>query len=314
MKFRTEFTPSKSPLILSPALPVVLVGSCFAQNIAAKMQESLWNVFCGAGTLYNPLSIAKVLQVLLFSSDWKREIEDSLFESEAYVHSWLFDSRFSRTGREELMEHVSNTRRNLLDTLENAQALIVTFGTAWCYSLNGREDYVVANCHKMPQQMFSRRKASVDEISNLWQTLCRRLKESYPRLTVIFTVSPVRHLKDGFEGNSRSKATLLLAVEDICQNIGFMKSNAESTVVTDESEFRSGKSSGNAIYFPAYEIICDDLRDYRFYASDLVHPSEMAVEYIWSIFRGTFLDSSGESMLIAGSKAYKRQHHRPILD
>lgn len=298
MKFRTEFTPSRSHLILSPSRPIALVGSCFAQNIAAKMRECLWQVFSNAGALYNPLSIAKVLDLLVFNPDFETELRDSLFESEGYVHSWLFDSHFSRRSAEELVREIDDLRCNLLTTLEQAQALIVTFGTAWCYSLNERPEYVVSNCHKMPQQMFLRRRMSVGEIVEIWTGLCRRLVKRFPGLNLIFTVSPVRHLKDGFEGNSRSKATLFLAAEEICGGAAMSSENPE----------------GNAIYFPAYEIVCDDLRDYRFYASDLVHPSEMAVEYLWSIFRSTFLDASGERMLIEGSKAYKRQHHRPILD
>ena len=128
----------------------------------------------------------------------------------------------------------------------------------------------------------------MEEIASLWTGLCLRLKELFPHLSFIFTVSPVRHLKDGFEGITLSKATLHLAIERICRNIS------------------------DCHYFPAYEILCDDLRDYRFYASDLVHPSDSAVEYIWEIFRKTYLDEAGEKIIKEGSKKYKALHHRPI--
>lgn len=288
MKFRTEFIPSKSGLTLNPDSPVVLIGSCFANNVANKMRESLWPVFNEAGTLYNPISIAKVMEMLLFSDNFNAEFEDSLFEAEGYVHSWLFDSHFSRRSEEECIINLKEVRENLESFLAKAQTLIVTFGTAWCYYLTEKEDYVVANCHKMPQSMFNRRRVSVEEISDVWIRLCSRLKERFSELNFIFTVSPVRHLKDGFEGNSRSKATLMLAVEEICNKVN------------------------DAIYFPAYEIVTDDLRDYRFYASDLVHPSDQAVEYIWELFQLEFLDSQGIQRLREGNKACRRLNHRPI--
>lgn len=288
MKFRTEYIPVKSSLILDPQTPIALVGSCFAQNIAAKMRECCWPVFSGLGNLYNPLSIAKVVELLLFSADLRSEISDSLFVSEGYTHSWLFDSRFSRQSSEDCLIAIEDARRDFSVALNAAQALIVTFGTAWCYYLNGKDDYVVANCHKMPQSFFLRRKVSIDEIVSVWVNLSNRLKERFPEMSIIFTVSPVRHLKDGFEGNARSKASLILAVEEICNRMG------------------------NALYFPAFELVTDDLRDYRFYASDLVHPSEQGVEYIWDIFRATFIDSKGDQVLREGNNAYKRQNHRPI--
>lgn len=288
MKFRTEYIPSKSGLTLDPSRPVALIGSCFAENMARKMRECQWEVFNGAGTLYNPISIARVLDLLLFDDNWDENLRNSLFESEGYVHSWLFDSHFSRKSADELVANVAEVSSNLRKTLEEAQTLIVTFGTSWCYFLKEKSDYVVANCHKMPQSMFSRRRVSIEEIVGVWSDLCEKLNEKYPNLGLMFTVSPVRHLKDGFEGNARSKATLLLAVEEIC--------NKEQ----------------DAVYFPAYEIVTDDLRDYRFYASDLVHPSDQTVEYIWEIFCKTFLDTKGEQLLKEGSKAYKRLNHHPI--
>lgn len=290
MKFRTEYLPGRAELTLDPRRPVALLGSCFTQNIARRMTEYGWENFCGAGTLYNPLSIGRVLELLAFSDNPLPEIEQSLFEREGFIHSWLFDSHFSRATQEEIHAKLSETSASLRRSLGEAQALIVTFGTAWCYFLKEMEEYVVSNCHKMPQTLFDRRRVTVAEIADRWTTLCGRLRESYPELKVIFTVSPVRHLKDGFEGNARSKATLLLAVEEICE------------------------AAENALYFPAYEIMNDDLRDYRFYANDLVHPSEQGVEYIWEIFRATYVDSDGEALLKAGNKEFKRRNHKGILE
>ncbi len=291
MKFRTEYKVTRSSIKLEPSCPVVLVGSCFAANIASKMHECMWRAYNGIGTLYNPMSIANVLDLLIFHKD-SSDLESSLFVSDGKVHSWLFDSHFSATSEEKCLEKIECKRAELIDALEGAQALIVTFGTAWCYELieaKSEKEYIVANCHKMPSSLFRRRRVSLEEISNIWIDLCRRLKQRYPKLSVIFTVSPVRHLKDGFEGNTLSKATLHLAVEHICDNLEWCQ------------------------YFPAYELLCDDLRDYRFYASDLVHPSESAVEYIWEVFCQSYLDEKGMVKIKEGSKEYKRINHRSII-
>lgn len=289
MKFRTEYRPQLSSLRLSPEHPVVLLGSCFSQNIARKMVECDWEAFNGVGTLYNPLSIAKVLDLLLFDDDFITTTKESLFQApDSLIHSWLFDTHFSRMSADECMSAIENCRKSLVSTLSKAETLIVTFGTAWCYFLTSNNE-LVANCHKMPQDMFVRRRIPIDEITEVWTPLCEQLKNRFPNLSVIFTVSPVRHMKDGFEGNARSKATLLLAVEEICSRYDFCH------------------------YFPAYEIISDDLRDYRFYATDLVHPSDSAVEYVWEIFRQTFLDTKAENLLKEGNRRYKALNHRPIL-
>lgn len=291
MKFRTEYKETRVQPPLDPSKPIVLVGSCFASNIAAKMRECLWDAYNGVGTLYNPMSIAKVLDLVIFENDNQDKVEESLFEAEGKVHSWLFDSHFSASSKEICIELISQMRTDLQSALSRAQAMVVTFGTAWCYALADEEEkqeYIVANCHKMPPVMFRRRRLSIDEIASTWINLCENIKKKYPNLRIIFTVSPVRHLKDGFEGNSLSKATLHLAVEKICSSLDY------------------------SIYFPAYEIVCDDLRDYRFYASDLVHPSDSAVEYIWEIFKKTFIDDKGDNLLKEGSRRYKALNHRPI--
>lgn len=291
MKFRTEYKETRVQPPLDPSKPIVLVGSCFASNIAAKMRECLWDAYNGVGTLYNPMSIAKVLDLVIFENDNQDKVVESLFEAEGKVHSWLFDSHFSASSKEICIELISQMRTDLLSALSRAQAMVVTFGTAWCYALADEEEkqeYIVANCHKMPPVMFRRRRLSIDEIASTWINLCENIKKKYPNLMIVFTVSPVRHLKDGFEGNSLSKATLHLAVEKICSSLDY------------------------SIYFPAYEIVCDDLRDYRFYASDLVHPSDSAVEYIWEIFRKTFIDDKGDNLLKEGSRRYKALNHRPI--
>lgn len=290
MKFRTDYKAVPSPLRLSPERPVALIGSCFSDNMATKMRECGWDAFSDAGTLYNPLSIAEVIELLVFDPDFRSTLERTLFQTDdGIVHSWLFDTHFSRNSPEDVIDNIEKCRETLLGTLRRAETLIVTFGTSWCYFLTEGDRRLVANCHKMPQSMFERRRLSVEEISQVWRAVCEKLTSRFPGLSVIFTVSPVRHLKDGFEGNARSKATLLLAVEEICRRMP------------------------QCHYFPAFEIVCDDLRDYRFYDRDLVHPSDTAVEYIWEIFRRTYLDEEGERLLKEGNRRFKALNHRPIF-
>lgn len=291
MRFRTEYPVNKSDLTISIDRPVLLVGSCFSENMARRMRESLWDGFNPFGALYNPLSIAKAMDLMLAERGRVFEsIEDGLFEEGGMTRSWLFGSKMTREFRDDAVECINSCRLRVLETLAKSDVMVVTFGTAWCYSLKARPGYVVGNCHKMPADLFERRRLSVGDIVDVWSSLIERLRELYPSLSIIFTVSPVRHLKDGFEGNSRSKAVLQLAVEEICSGHSWCR------------------------YFPAYEILNDDLRDYRFYASDLAHPSEEAVDYIWDIFKSTYLTPEGISALKEGEGILRAWRHRPMLE
>ena len=286
MRFRTEYQSSRAPFTLTPERPVVLLGSCFSDNIAARMRGSLWRAENPLGTLYNPLSISLAVRTALGAEG---DMRDSMFHSAGLSHSWLFDSRFSSASEEESMARIQEAGRRLDALLCNADALFVTFGTSWCYWLESRPAYLVANCHKQPASLFSRRRLDVAECARCWEELAGWLRERYPQLRIVFTVSPVRHMKDGFHGNALSKAVLLLAIERICGKLD------------------------SCSYFPAYEILNDDLRDYRYYDTDLVHPSAQGVEYIWEKFRETFLDADGEALLREGEKLRKASGHRQLI-
>ncbi|MDE7180203.1 MAG: GSCFA domain-containing protein [Muribaculaceae bacterium] len=289
MKFRTEYIPPRHSLILSPAAPLLLTGSCFADNMARRMQRARWEAANPAGVLFNPLSIARVLELTLLTESPEAEFRKSLFNAGGVWHSWLFDSALSARSEEECLARFNDITSRMRMLLNEGRRLCVTFGTAWCYFLAAAPNNVVANCHKQPQRLFERRRISTADITAAWLSLIPRLRERYPRLEIIFTVSPVRHIRDGLHENALSKSILLLATEEICTR------------------------TEGAHYFPAYEILCDDLRDYRFYANDLVHPSEQAVEYIWEKFCGTFLDSEGLERLRKGEMLTRRLEHRPII-
>ena len=301
MRFRTEYKiEERKRFVLDPRRPVVLLGSCFADNISAKMKSCLWEAENPLGTLYNPLSIANSLYACLGMAGGEDGMgfEESLFKAGGMWRSWLFDSKMSAESREDVVYAFGERCRRLDALLSRAEVLFVTFGTAWCYYI-GRK--LVANCHKQPAAMFERRRLSVREIVDTWRDLRDRLRERYPRLQVVFTVSPVRHLKDGFEGNARSKAILQLAVEELC---GGVSSGGRGGEVSQGVE--------GCYYFPAYEIVNDDLRDYRFYASDLVHPSEEAVEYIWEKFKEMYMDEKGVQRLKEGESISRGLGHRPL--
>ncbi len=290
MRFRTEYDPRPGGFSLDPTQTAVLLGSCFTDNIGTRMRLCRWRAFPNdCGTLFNPASIARIIHLALSPECLQEAIDSSLAPRNGIWSSWLMDSGASSESREETACNVSQRINRLHDHLKEAKTLIVTFGTSWIYELRDKPGYVVSNCHKFPSDLFIRRRLGVSEIVVDWELLLVRLHDFNPELKVLFTVSPVRHLKDGFEGNSRSKATLLLACEELCAQANYID------------------------YFPAYEIVNDDLRDYRFYAADMVHPSDQAVEYIWEKFQLSFMSDASRSLLAEGEKVTRRLHHRPII-
>lgn len=289
MKFRTEYLAKASGRLLNPEESVVLIGSCFTDYIGERMRACRWRAYPNiTGTLFNPYSIAKILEL---AATWEKPfdiIDESLTQRDRLWISWLGDSRFATYSKSETKDRIFCYLLRLRERLAEAKTLIVTFGTAWIYELRERPGYVVSNCHKFPSDTFIRRRLTISEVIEEWESLLKLLAEKYPELMVIFTVSPVRHLKDGFEGNSRSKAILQLACEELCNR------------------------NEGVDYFPSFEIVNDDLRDYRFYAADMVHPSPEAVDYIWEKFQDRYLSKDSRALLSEGEKVTRRLNHRPI--
>lgn len=252
---------------------ILLVGSCFADSIGQMMAQRGLQVTCNPfGTLYNPVSIVQALQMIDIPP---------LVEHEGLWHSMAHHGSLSRATEEETREAVRQSIETMQHALQEANVVIVTFGTAWVYEYNGS---VVGNCHKLPAEQFARRRLSVDEIEVLWRPLIAK----YPDKHWLFTVSPIRHIKDGLHENQLSKATLLQAVEAI--------SNQQSVVS----------------YFPSYEIMLDELRDYRFYAEDLVHPSPVAIQYIWERFAENYCTPQTRNEMQIQLKQWKFEHHIPL--
>lgn len=261
---------------------VLMLGSCFSDEIGRQMEERKMQVTCNPfGTLYNPLSIANAIHMT--------ELPE-LVEHDGLWHSMAHHGSFSRATKEEAEKAVAESIETMQRALEEATVVIVTFGTAWVYELSAishQPSVIVGNCHKMPEKWFSRRRLTVEEIVEAWQPILAQ----YADKKWLFTVSPIRHVRDGLHENQVSKATLLMAVERLVES---QKSKVESR------------------YFPSYEIVMDELRDYRFYADDLVHPSSMAVEYIWERFCETFCTSQTINAMHIAHKEWKFAHHRPL--
>lgn len=288
MNFRTEYNGRKVSKPLDVSVPVVLLGSCFTTSIGERMRSCRWRAYPNpCGVLYNPMSIARVLETAL-SENPESVFAESVVEREGRWVSWLTDSKVSGSSPEECVAMLSERFSDLKRCLAECSSVIITFGTSWIYELADSTGCVVANCHKFPEKRFVRRRLSPDEISERWRQTIGMINECCGRKRFIFTVSPIRHLRDGFEGNSVSKAALMLACAGICR-------------------------ADDAVYFPSFEIMNDDLRDYRFYASDMLHPSDTAVEYIWSKFREEFISEEDNRILDEGEKVTKALNHRPII-
>lgn len=285
MDFRTIITPLKGLQgLIEYSRPTVMLGSCFTDNVGQRMQNAMFDCNINpCGTLYNPASIASALLDILYERPYN---ENDLIEYNGLWHSFNHHSKFSGKDKADVVWRINNAIKGAVKSLSNASVLIITFGTAWIYRLK-EGNCVVANCHKMPASTFNREMLSSTQIYGLWKKMLRELSARYPELKIIFTVSPIRHLSDGAHANQLSKAALLEAVDRLV------------------SEFPN-----QAIYFPAYEIMMDDLRDYRFYAADMVHPSEVAVDYIYDNFCRSFMtdDTIASSKLCEGLT--RRLNHR----
>lgn len=286
-QFRTIVQPLKGHTgIITHKKPVVMLGSCFTDNIGSKLRESLFDcVINPMGTLYNPASIAVAIFDLLYERDYT---EGELFNHNGLWHSWSHHSRFSSIHPKDAVKKMNRAAAEARQALKNASALIITFGTSYIFRLKeGRN--VVANCHKMPANMFDREFLTSTMTLGVWKKILRELSARYPDLKIIFTVSPIRHLSDSAHGNQLSKAALLAAIDKL---------------ISENPQL--------AVYFPSYEIMLDDLRDYRFYAPDMVHPSPVAIDYIYSRFCESFMSDEDIKLNDEGLRIYKRLTHTPL--
>jgi hypothetical protein len=264
MELRTTFKIEPSREKLGYNSPAMFIGSCFASSIGSMMEQGHMPVMINpSGTVYNPVSVCNTLDTITSGKEFT--IDDLYYYNDTYL-SFYHYTDFSSENPSEVLEKINKRSKEAGEFLRNARFLFITLGTARVYKWI-ETGIVVSNCHKIPSSHFEPELLSVEEIVDLWSGELDRLNSLFPLLKIVFTISPVRHWKDGAHGNQISKSILLLAVEELL------------------------KHSVSPQYFPAYEIFMDDLRDYRFYDNDMIHPSQLGINYTWDAFTRCYMDS-----------------------
>ena len=285
MLFKTEIQIPPFDFKISHQDKIMMMGSCFAENTAEKMQSAGFCIYTNPfGILYNPASISRNIQTIVYS---KKYAASHLFEYQGLYHSFDHHGKFSDSSPANCVDKINKEVEDAKDYLKTASILLITFGTAFVYTLKST-GAIVANCHKLPEKTFNRRRLSVSEIVEDWKVLIHLLQQYNPELKIIFTVSPIRHWKDGAHENQLSKSTLLLAIDELIT------------------------PNAHCYYFPSYEIMMDELRDYRFYADDMLHPSGLAIEYIWEKFSHAFFEKKTLELINEWMKIRQALEHKPF--
>ncbi len=286
MIFRTEVSPEKGlEGLLSHGTPVVLVGSCFTDNIGACMRDDLFDVIVNPfGPIYNPSSVRRAVSSIV---DGISISPGDLFPHEGRFHSHLFHSRYSGCDREAAAQAMTRQIHLAREALLHASSLIVTLGTTRVFR-HRQQGMVVANCHRLPSSSFREETLSLDQCTDDLESLVSMVRTVNPDIHIIFTVSPLRYLGQGAHINSIYKATLLLAIDSVVRTFP------------------------STHYFPSFEIMMDDLRDYRFYADDMKHPTDQAVRYIYDIFSATYFSPSTRDLASQSRRLTRRLAHRPM--
>jgi len=287
MAFTTEVQIPEFPWKIDYSKGVVFMGSCFSENVGAKLANLKFPVDINPfGVLYNPVSIANSLKFLI---DKQEFFEFDLFQDQGLWNSFNHHSSFSDVDLEVTLNKINSRIGSSHQFLKEADFLVITFGTAWAYQLENSKQ-IVSNCHKVPASHFARVRLSTHEIVEAYRLLLEELWAFNPKLKVILTVSPIRHWKDGAFDNQVSKGTLILAIDKLLRSL----------------------VDRQCAYFPAYELVMDELRDYRYYAADMLHLSDVAIDYIFERFQSVLI--SQESMIFSKNiqKIHNAMHHRPF--
>jgi len=287
MELRTTFSIDPSPYKFTYNDKVMFIGSCFASSIGSRMEMGRMPVLINpAGAVFNPVSVCNTLDTI---TTGRKLNQNDLFYHDGAWLSLLHYTDFSGEDPIKVLEKINLNSAEALNFLKSAKFLFVTLGTARVYRLK-KTGQIVSNCHKIPSDQFEPELLTVDNVIKLWEQQLDRLNTLFPDLKVIFTISPVRHWKDGAHANQVSKSVLFLAVEELL------------------------KHSVSPHYFPAYELVMDDLRDYRFYNDDMLHPSPLAINYIWDAFSGCYMEKTTLNTWNEVVKITKACNHRLHTD
>lgn len=284
MDFHLAFTPNKFTIPISHSDKLMLIGSCFTENIGSKLRQHKFSVLENPnGILFNPISIATSVHSYISN---QLTAEETLFYQNECWNSWEHHSRFSHPDKISCLQGIHASENAASDFVVAADWIFITLGSAFVYELENQQ--VVANCHKVPTDKFQKKCLSAARVIEVFTNMLDELLTVNPRVKIIFTVSPVRHLRDGFVENNRSKAVLIQAVHHLM----------------DTRE--------NVFYFPAYELVIDDLRDYRFYAEDMVHPNYAATNYVWEKFVTACIDQDTQVLMKEINLINAARSHKPF--
>jgi lysophospholipase L1-like esterase len=268
------------PHALNHRASILLIGSCFSDEIGRRLVQNGFQTHINpGGTLFHPLALAKML-------DWAIDSQQSLstLQRADIWLSWDLAGSFYALTEVQLQQKLMQLRAELIKALQESSHLLITFGTSWAYRLKSGQR-LVANCHKQSSDHFSKENTSVEEMLQVWKELIEKIKLLNPAIKLIFTVSPVRHSRDGLHENNLSKARLLLLVEQLM-------------------------TVSNCHYFPAYEIVNDQLRDYSFFKEDGVHPNSKATDYVWDFFKRYFIEPETQLVLDEWKSLQEAMSHR----
>lgn len=291
MKFHSAFDIPKLSPPIDHTQKLFLIGSCFTENIGEKLRKYKFNVLENShGILFNPVSVTEAINDYIKNE--KYSIEDIFSFNEGW-HSWKHHSRYSALSANEALEKINIAISKSHDFLKNADVVMITLGSAWVYKLtekasNYQRGKVAANNHKAPAEWFRRELLKPSDVIQILDNCIQQLMQFNPDIKIIFTISPVRHLREGVVDNNRSKAALIHSIHELV----------------------NGKE--NLYYFPAYELVIDDLRDYRFYAEDLVHPNYQATQYVWEKFITACMDEKTKSLLEEIHSINLAYQHKPF--
>ena len=291
MKFHSEFDIKKLSKPIDYRHNLFLMGSCFTESMGDKLRKLKFSILENPnGILFNPVSVAEALDSYL---EKKQISADDLFKLNETWHSWNHHSRLSGITQIEVLSKINTSVIQAHEFIKKADYLMITLGSAWLYTLtslagNSTTGKVAANNHKAPNNWFIKKLMTVEEKLAIFEKLLKKISLFNPSITIIFTISPVRHLREGVIENNRSKAVLIQTVHQLVEQFE------------------------NVYYFPAYELVIDDLRDYRFYAEDLVHPNYQATQYVWEKFTEACMNEDAKSLMKEIAEINLAFQHKPF--
>ncbi len=284
-EFRTRVKIPDFPFSIDHNHTIMCLGSCFAEHMFNRMEAHKFQCLLNPyGILYNPVVIGNTMRNLISGSSVS--MEELKFQNDLW-HSFAHHGRFSHPNKAIALKGMEKEFETGRKFLEKTDRMVITLGSAWVYEEKS-SGQIVANCHKFPSDHFRKRLLTVEEVVKSLNEPLRQLRDQSPNLEVILSISPVRHIRDGIIENQQSKSTLILAIMQLSEQLDFVH------------------------YFPSYEIVLDELRDYRFYEEDMAHPSKLAIDYIWSCFSRAFFEEQTQHLVKKIGQIIQASNHKPF--